>query len=292
MKKVVFTLLLKVARTLSGKGLGKIPGIWQLYRLAYKILQPKRIISITCQGNKMYVDGRDKNIVPDLLSKGAYEPFETELFKKSLKKGEVVLDIGAHIGYYTLIAAKIVGDEGKVFAFEPAPDNYALLEKNVNVNGYRNVILEQKATSDKTGKLKLYLTGNNTAMHRIYPSRYSVNSIEIDTIRLDDYFEDYSGKIDMIKIDVEGAEWSVFQGMPQILQKNRKLRIFTEFNPGSIREFGGKPEEYLKLFLDQGFKLYHINEKEENVEPISIPELLQMYTPGSRWLTNLLCVRE
>ena len=150
MGKKVYILLIKIGEAFSGKGLGKIPGIVPFYKLICKTLKPKRIISITCQGNKMYVDGRDKNIVPDLLSKGAYEPFETELFKKNLEKGEVVLDIGAHIGYYTLIAAKIVGNEGKVFAFEPAPDNYALLEKNVNANGYKNVILEQKAASIST----------------------------------------------------------------------------------------------------------------------------------------------
>ena len=71
--------------------------------------------------------------------RGSYEPLETETVKREIKKGNVVSDIGANIGYFASIVAKLVGEEGKVFAFEPDPGNFALLERNVQTNGYKYV---------------------------------------------------------------------------------------------------------------------------------------------------------
>jgi len=88
----------------------------------------------------MYIDSRDTTVGTSLLKWGFFEKYETKLFKKSIKRGMVVLDIGANIGYYTLLAARLVGDEGKVFAFEPDPYNYSLLRKNIEANRYNNVI--------------------------------------------------------------------------------------------------------------------------------------------------------
>ena len=107
--------------------------------MVYKMLQPRHIIAITCQGNKMYVDGRDNNIVPDLLYKEVYEPFETELLKKELRKGNVVLDIGAHI------LSRIPGNKAKSYKEIPLllaerkifPEEFAV-EKLIKMAGYRN----------------------------------------------------------------------------------------------------------------------------------------------------------
>ena len=104
---------------------------------------------------------------------GVYEPCETEFVMNEIKKGDVVLDIGANIGYYTLIFARLVGEEGKVFAFEPDPENFALLKKNVEINGYHNVVLVQKAISNKTGKIRLFKFDDFKAGHRIHDSHDS-----------------------------------------------------------------------------------------------------------------------
>jgi len=237
-------------------------------------------------GHKMFLSSKD----PVGLSVGSYEPLETELIKKVIKKGDAVLDIGAHIGYYTLIFAKLVSDEGKVFAFEPDPNNFALLKKNVEINSYRNVILVQKAVSNKTGKIRLYLSEKSSADHRIYDLHDNRKSIEIEVIRLDDYFKNYNGRINFIKIDVQAAEGGVIQGMPLILQKNKDLKILTEFWPLGLVRFGKTPEKFLKLLIKHNFKIYRINEHENKIEHTNIAELLEIYTPEKRNQTNLLCV--
>lgn len=91
-----------------------------------------------------------------------FEPEVTEVFLSHVMPGDVVLDIGAHIGYYTVLAARSVGNEGRVIAFEPDPQNYSLLVKNVAKNGYRNVTAVQKAVSWNSGYAQLYQTAGSS----------------------------------------------------------------------------------------------------------------------------------
>lgn len=287
MRRIILLVFRAGVKLLTGHGIGKFYPIKVAFCFLVSHLKNSAVADV--QGHKMFLDSKDSLGLSGL---GIYEPFETELFRKEIKKGDVVLDIGANIGYYTLIAAKLVGENGQVYAFEPDPDNFALLEKNVEINGYKNVVLVQKAVSNKTGKIKLYLCEDNKGDHRIYNSHDGRQSIEIEAIRLDDYFKDYNGKIDFIKIDIQGAEEGAIQGMLNLLEKNKTVKIVTEFWPIGLRRFGIEPEEYLKLLWKHGFKLYHVNEQEKKIEPVNIPELLEIYTPKKENFTNILCVKE
>ncbi len=122
--------------------LNKIPFINYSYHLLirYAFADINGQFLVTMNGHKMYIS--DDFLGFYLI--GEYEPETTDLFVSLLHEGDVVVDIGAHIGYYTLLAARTVGKDGKVFAFEPDPDNYALLVKNVEMNGYNNVTAVQK----------------------------------------------------------------------------------------------------------------------------------------------------
>lgn len=213
------------------------------------------------QGHKMFLDSKDSL---RLSIYGIYEEFETKLIKKQIKQGDIVLDIGANIGYYTLIFAKLVGKNGKVYAFEPDPTNFAILKKNVEINGYKNIILINKAVSDKTGKLKLYLCNDNKGSHSIYPCD-NRKFVEIDSIKLDDFFSNYNGKIDFIKMDIEGAEYSAVKGMSNLLRKNEEIKIISEFAPMNLKRSGIEPEEYLKLLHNYGFKITKTSEVKSNI---------------------------
>ncbi len=266
--------------------IGKLYPVRVVYEFIISHLKSSKNVALV-QGHKMFLDPGDQYA---LSVWGVWEALTTGQFKKEIKKGDVVLDVGAGIGYYTLIAANLVGETGRVYAFEPDPDFFGLLKKNIEINGYKNVILEQKAVSDKTGKNKSYLCKDE---HRIHDSPDACHKfIEIESIRLDDYFKNYDGKINFIKMDIEGAEIKAIQGAPLLLQKNKNLKIITEFLPMGLIKFGIEPKEYINLLIDHGFKLYEINAQEKKIEPVEIAKLVETYTPEKVYSTNLLCIRD
>ena len=238
------------------------------------------------QGHKMYVGVRD-NL--HLSINEVYEPLETELVKKEIKKGDVVIDIGANVGYYTLIFAKLVGDEGKVYAFEPEPYNFNLLKKNIEINGYKNIILEQKGISNKNGKTILYIGAQGTGGHS-FADDGTRTPIDIEIVYLDDYFKDYEGKIDFIKMDIEGAEPLAIEGMSSILNKNKNLKVMSEFAPIALNKFHVKPEDFLQLLMKNNFTIYYVDNQEKKIKLAKISELLEYY-PEKDSATNLFCKR-
>jgi len=123
---------------------------------------------VEIEGHKMFLDSFDSL---KLSINKSYEEFETEVTKKIVNDGDVVLDIGANIGYYTLIFAKLVGKNGKVYAFEPEPNNLAILKKNIEINGYKNIEVIDKVVSNKNGTVKLYISEQNKGHHSICEKR-------------------------------------------------------------------------------------------------------------------------
>jgi FkbM family methyltransferase len=224
----------------------------------------------TVHDHQMFLDEKDSLG----LVAGTYESHEMEVVKREVQKGDVVLDIGANIGFYTLMFAKLVGSEGQVFAFEPEPENFRLLKKNVEINGYQNVILVPKAISNKNGTIQLYLCESNQGMHRIYDSVCCQSAIDIESIRADDYFSS-PHKMDFIKMDIEGAEYAAIQGMQNLLTQNPQIKIMTEFSPLALFEYGVDSKDYINTLLKYGFTLFSIG---ENVELIEHEKLLSQLT--------------
>ena len=113
------------------------------------------------------------------------------------------MDIGTHIGYYSLLAAKLMENSGKVYAFEPEPYNYNILTKNIEINGYRNIIPIKKAVSNNCGKTMLFIDSVHFSGHSICVTTGKENSIEVETTTLDDFFITWvrDTKVDLIKIE-------------------------------------------------------------------------------------------
>ena len=182
-KKISSKIFKKSVNGFAGHGIGNNKVVSSVFNYLKSNLKND---FVEIDGNKLFLD---KNDSLNLSINGIYEEFETDLVKKEIHKGDVVIDIGANIGYYTIMFAKLVGDSGKVIAFEPDPTNYELLKKNIEINGFTNVILEQKALSDNPGKMMLSLNNENTAGHHLdFKNENSINSIEVDVLSLDDYF--------------------------------------------------------------------------------------------------------
>jgi FkbM family methyltransferase len=287
LRKLILSIPGKLAHFAGGKGLSKLPFAMRVHGFFYLHLKPAGIVLVDAQGSKMYVDSRDVGITPYLLEWGFYEKYETDLFKRLVKKGMVVVDVGANFGYYTLLAARLVGDEGQVFAFEPDPYNYDLLCKNTEVNGYRNVIPVRKAVFSKIGKMKLFLDKSNLGGHSLSGANVDRGaSIMVEVTSLDDYFRNTDCKIDAIKMDVQGSEMGVLEGMTNTINQNDNLKIITEFWPIGLRNSGSSPTGFLNKLIEYGFALCQIG---QSVEPISVDYLLRMLSDKKFGFTTLLC---
>jgi len=293
-KRNFFLSIYKNAKkNLGNKGLGKYPGLKEINK--FVISQAKTNFA-QVQGHKMYLDPKDSL---GLSVNEIYGRIETEIIKNEIQPGNNVLDIGANIGYFTLIFANLVSNTGKVFAFEPEPQNFSLLKQNIEINGYKNVVLENRIVSDRNGKTKLYLSEENAGMHRIYPSHFcSEKFVQVEMLSLDDYFQsnEFNNKINFIKIDAEGSELGVLNGMTNLLESNKKVKIFLEFVPSCIKEFGAKPGDLLSLLKNNGYNFSFINEDTQKLEPVDDMEFLLRRYDGNKLekhpkRTNLLCQR-
>jgi FkbM family methyltransferase len=274
-RRILLPIYRQIAKLLSGHGLKKYHFVSTVNKQIKSQLSSDFAL---VDGNKMYLGPRDHLSLSTL---GVYEPMETELVKREIKKDDVTIDIGAFIGYYTLIFAKLVGDKGKVFAFEPYPTSFSILEKNVKVNDYRNIILEKKGISNTNHKSSFFP----------HETDKDDESTETEFVSLDEYFKNYEGRVDFIKMDIEGAEKLAIEGMQSILRKNKNIKILTEFHPIALKEFGTEPIDYLQILRGYGFEIYHVDNKKKTVEPINDKELLEIY-PSKESLTNLFCKRK
>jgi len=222
---------------------------------------------VMVNGFKMHIDPTD---ALELKSNKTFEKFETELVKKEIAKGDIVLDIGANIGYFTLIFSQIVGKDGRVYAFEPDPNNFEILKKNIEINNIKNVILIQKAVSNTSKPLSLYLCDYNHAQHRIYPSSRCNEKIDVESTTIDEYLAgtEFFNKINFVKMDVEGSEYDAIDGMKKTLQSNLSLKMLCEFSPKQIQERGLQPQDILNQLLNHNFKIYPITTAGEKIIPI------------------------
>lgn len=232
------------------------------------ILLEEEIIRI---GKKSQIIIRNKNEGFYYLYYKLIEPGIKKNLEKNLKKGGTFIDIGAHIGYYSLIAGEIVGESGIVISFEPHPDNYKKLIENIHLNSYEHIVAEKTAIFEKEVKIPLYL-GWDTSTHTLIEANAppSKKYIKIRTITLDKYCKKNHLEPDIVKIDVEGAEQNVLNSMKQTIKKHHPI-IICEIHPNHFNKITNKennifeflPNTY-NLFLIQNDGLYKKTKYEMN----------------------------
>jgi FkbM family methyltransferase len=202
--------------------------IGKLFRLPLKLIPAKTVLPIL-QGKlkgKKWIKGSSING----CWLGTYEFDKQILFEKYAKPGMVVYDIGANAGFYTLLSAVLVGSTGKVFAFEPVPQNIFYIKKHLVLNKITNAVVVEKAVSDKISKLKFDLSSNPSMGHLS-----EEGNILVETISLDEFAKEGNPLPDLIKIDIEGAEFDALKGAKEIL-KTKKPIIFLATHGDDIKK--------------------------------------------------------
>lgn len=179
-------------------------------------------------GSKMLLCVRDKGISKDLFLYRKREPLSTDYLINSgvIKEGDIVLDIGANIGYYALLESRLVGNSGKVYAIEPVSRNLEILKKNIKLNDCRNIQVFHLAIGDKNTKSKIYVSGtdfNLCSMSR-NPDMNIIGEETVDVITVDSFLEGRDAP-QLIRMDVEGYECNILKGMKNTVKKPIKMLI-------------------------------------------------------------------
>ena len=253
----------------------------------------------TKPGNPVPIHGSQMILAPlgsfapiDLV-RDRFEIGTTKVFEETLKSGNCVLDIGANVGYFTLLAASLVGPEGRVYAFEPEPGNYEVLLKNLALNGYENVEAIPKAVSSEIGEAQLILSGLDSGFHSLahlnLPERGSVG---VETITIDSFLEEHGWPhVDLVKIDIEGWEVAALDGMDQFFQRANSVNLVIEFCPWIMATVGVTPESFIDRLLSYSLDVNLITtDGVEHLEKSDMPKLLDRLNKKDGY-ANLYCTR-
>ncbi|MCP4423327.1 MAG: FkbM family methyltransferase [Chloroflexi bacterium] len=206
---------------------------------------------------KIYVRLNDHFIGGTIANTGDYEPYVTQELRRLLKPGMTFLDVGANIGYFTLLAATLVGKTGKVLAFEPQPSNCKLLEESMAANGLQNIALYPYAAAEKAQTLIFTGGGADSNGRIVNPTETLAQEQDLPTIeavRLDDSLADIE-RLDVVKMDIEGAEPRAWEGMQRLIQKHRPI-VLMEFAPDLIRVTSGTEPSDLLDSMQKWYDIY------------------------------------
>ncbi len=280
----------RAIKPLFNIGLGQIPGVQPVYMFVWKHFGPKGIRLARVNDFEMYFACHDWAVAPTLMFAHTWEPAETEICKQYIKEGDTVIDAGSYIGYYSILTSKLVGSKGKVYAFEPSPETQGLLQKNLELNNCNNVQVFKGAITEKAGEISYFVSKTNLSGSSKYPGYadpigFRGVEIKVPTISLDEVIGD--GRVDFIKMDIEGAETQAISGMTNIIKNNPDLKMMIEICPQGLRALGSNLEEHIDL-LQRYFRL-HIILKSGLTDEVDLVGVKKAFIKTA--VINLFCKR-
>jgi FkbM family methyltransferase len=216
----------------------------------------------------------DRHFNPYILRDGVWEPTETALFSAFLTSSETVLDLGANIGWYSLVAGTTLKGSGRVVAFEPEPTIGAILERNIVRNGLRNVEIVRAAVVDRETNACFVTTPHHVGDHHLVEGPTNEPTMTVAVTSIDAQWRRLGVTIDLIKIDTQGAELAIFRGMRELLStQSRKPVIITEFWPHGLRRFGANAADLIDLMESFGYEAFLIDDLAKAARPIGFDDL-------------------
>lgn len=289
-RRVAFTVFSRVFRVLFGTRVARliwrVPGAKPLYRALMRRLTPDTVV---VDGHTLELDPTDSLL---LSVHGSYEAFELGLFERCIQPDDVVVDIGAHIGLYTLSAARAAGPGGRVVAFEPSQENYDLLVRNVATNGYRTVEPVRAALSDREGQADLHVSAQNSGDNSLSATAVAdASSQRVRLLMLDAYAAEHAVLPQVVKMDIQGGEPAAVDGGRALLAASDTLTLFTEVSPAHL---GGIPgaQAFVEQLRDLGLDLFVVDEAGRAVRPMRSDELAaESRTAGHDGHLNLVCTK-
>jgi FkbM family methyltransferase len=200
-------------------------------------------------------------VVSGALTFGVYEKAETAFFLKACRPGMTFLDIGANVGYYTALAISRIGT-GRIIALEPDPESFCYLQRTVAANGTSNSTCIRKGAASHNGILTLFASTSNRGDNRLYANEFAGTAVQVEVTTLDGLLEELNiPSVDLVKIDVQGYEGHVLEGMEKILRQPRGLILLMEFWPFGLQSAGSDAYEVLQYLEQAGLRLFELTSR-------------------------------
>lgn len=238
-------------------------------------------------GNATIVINPNDPVVSGALTFGVYEKSEIAFMQRILKPGAIMLDIGANVGLYSALGGLALGEKGRIIAFEPDPESRKYLKQTIDANALSNTEVISAAASNNNGTTQLFISTNNRGDNRLYENQNADVAVDVATVRIDDVLNERNiDAVDIIKIDVQGFEGYVIEGMEQTLKNSQRLQMLMEFWPEGLSSAGTNPLDLLNRLESFGLSLFELKEK-GNFTPIDDKEIFIKRYPG-RAYTNLV----
>ena len=242
---------------------------------------------ISVWDRKMRAASLDRLVALGLHRLGWMGRDEAILLRRLVRPGMHAVDVGANVGLYSLLLARLVDRSGSVLSFEPEPNLFAALCENCASNNAANVVPFQCALGRENGFASFHRSAFNSGDNRLGGASLGDDPLKVKVARFDDLQPE--SKPDFVKIDVQGHELAALTGMERALSANPKVRVLFEFAPAALRQAGTAPDLLLEFFRERGFELYetegaHLNRLRSSTQLLS--ELR-----GRRY-TNLLATRD
>lgn len=259
LRSILAEILTRIPVRIQGFLYTKIFSLPLLRPLTHAIICAQIPSAISIGPHRLFLDPTDA-VISGSLALGIYEPGTTRQWKALLRHATCALDVGANIGYFTLLAAEAM-PKGRIIAFEPEPIARSFLERSVKEGGLENQVTTLScALGQHKGEETFHLHPTNKGRHTLLPNGDSTKEIRVSVERLDDILHTLGDPhIDAIKIDVEGFEPDVIAGATTMISRDHPVILF-EIVPGRLRERGVDPIAFLRTFTDLGYALSLINE--------------------------------
>lgn len=250
-------------------------------------------LTVKVDGVPLIVNLLDRSTGLQMAMTRRYEPTETAVYRRIVKDGDRVVDVGCNIGYFTCLFGMLVGDAGEVVAIEPDPQNADFCRRNVELNRLSGrVRLAEMAAGADAGTAKLFRSTVNFGDHRLSSAARAAmsqrNATTVSIVRIDDVVGAWPGA-DFVKIDVQGYEALVYAGMRDLVRRSPALVLAFEYAPWLLRETGSDPVAFISQVEADGFTLFEITDVGDII-PAGSSELDERFRSREDW-TNLLAVR-
>ena len=240
------------------------------------------ILTQSVFGHLLHLDTRDTSLLPSLVLRGYWEPSVTRALLRLVRPGQHIVEVGANVGYYSLILASRVTATGSVTAFEANPRMVDLLRRTLAANGYAAAVrVVPLAVTDRPSRVtlhRLHRQQGSSSLYAFTPADLAVwddqaSPLEVEATSLDAFFGADGVPPDLVKIDAEGAEPAIVTGMQGLLARAPRIQLLLEFVPAVLERAGHDAHHFLTSIVRLGFRLHTIDRR-GRLKPTTIERLL------------------